>query len=70
MGLLDFVRRIFSSRAAKAGDRMLTCIQCRKQFAFEAGEQEFFKERGLSEPKRCPVCRKQNRGAGRFRRRR
>jgi CxxC-x17-CxxC domain-containing protein len=40
-------------------DRTLTCVQCGAQFAFTAGEQEFFAQRGLgSEPKRCAGCRK------------
>ena len=34
------------------------CLECRNTFVFSTGEQEFFKNRGLShEPKRCPDCR-------------
>lgn len=40
------------------GDRMLACEDCGAQFVFDAGEQRFFKEKGFSEPKRCPKCRK------------
>jgi len=38
-------------------DRMLRCADCGGTFAFTAGEQAFFQERGFSEPKRCPSCR-------------
>jgi CxxC-x17-CxxC domain-containing protein len=40
-------------------DRTLTCVQCGAEFVFSAGEQEFYRQRGLaSEPKRCAPCRK------------
>ena len=36
----------------------IICLECHNAFAFSVGEQEFFKNRGLShEPKRCPDCR-------------
>ena len=39
-------------------DRMLTCVDCRNEFVFSAGEQEFFSEKGFSNiPRRCPACR-------------
>lgn len=41
-----------------AGDRMLPCLDCRKEFVFDVGEQTFFKSKGFSDPKRCPRCRK------------
>ncbi len=44
----------------------LTCVECRKTFLFEAGEQQFYKMRGLTPPKRCSTCRRQKK---RFRRR-
>jgi CxxC-x17-CxxC domain-containing protein len=51
-------------------DRTLTCRDCGQQFAFTAGEQEFFQSRGLTnEPGRCPDCRaarKSQRGGGGF----
>ena len=40
-----------------AGDLTLSCAECRKDFTFEKGEQDFFKQRGLTQPKRCPSCR-------------
>ena len=39
-------------------DKTLTCRDCGAQFVFSAGEQEFYKSRGLeNEPGRCPECR-------------
>ena len=40
-----------------AMDRDLTCADCGQQFAFTANEQDFYKERDFSEPRRCPACR-------------
>ena len=49
-------------------DRVLTCRDCGQQFAFTAGEQEFYQSRGLTnDPGRCPDCRrarKASRGEG------
>ena len=42
----------------KAGDKLLVCEDCGNKFVFDAGEQIFFKEKGFTEPKRCPTCRK------------
>lgn len=39
-------------------DKTLVCADCGKDFIFSAGEQAFYKERGLTnEPKRCKECR-------------
>ncbi len=38
-------------------DRTLECADCGRTFVFTAGEQEFYQERGFSEPRRCPSCR-------------
>jgi len=39
-------------------DKKKTCTDCGKEFIFTAGEQAFYKERGLeNEPKRCKECR-------------
>ena len=48
-------------------DRTITCADCNQPFTFTAGEQQFFQERGMSEPKRCKPCRqarKAERGSG------
>lgn len=38
-------------------DRSLTCRDCGQEFVFTLGEQEFYQQRGFSEPQRCPACR-------------
>ncbi len=38
-------------------DRKLLCDDCNGEFVFTAGEQEFYMEKGFSEPKRCKPCR-------------
>ena len=39
-------------------DKTLVCQDCENEFVFTAGEQAFYKEKGLdNEPKRCKECR-------------
>lgn len=38
-------------------DKTLVCIGCGKEFVFTEGEQKFFADKALSEPKRCVPCR-------------
>ncbi len=38
-------------------DKTLVCDDCKKEFVFTAGEQEFYQSKGFSEPKRCKECR-------------
>jgi CxxC-x17-CxxC domain-containing protein len=39
-------------------DVELKCVSCSKQFVWTATEQEFFREKGLTNvPKRCSSCR-------------
>lgn len=38
-------------------DREITCKDCGNSFIFTAGEQEFFQQKGFSEPIRCKPCR-------------
>jgi hypothetical protein len=40
-----------------AQDKELSCKDCGQMFTFTVGEQEFFTERGFSEPVRCKTCR-------------
>jgi CxxC-x17-CxxC domain-containing protein len=45
-------------------DKTLVCSECGAEFIFTAGEQEFYRERGLrNEPSRCPSCRAARRRA-------
>jgi len=38
-------------------DQRIECIDCGRQFTWTAGEQRFYREHGLSPPKRCEDCR-------------
>ncbi|HEY8344510.1 MAG TPA: zinc-ribbon domain containing protein [Bacillota bacterium] len=39
-------------------DKTLVCKDCKQEFTFTAGEQEFYAEKGFeNEPSRCPSCR-------------
>ncbi|MCX7707224.1 MAG: zinc-ribbon domain containing protein [Anaerolineae bacterium] len=39
-------------------DKMLVCVDCGKQFTFTAGEQDFYAQKGFTNPpSRCPDCR-------------
>ncbi len=39
-------------------DEMLNCVDCGRQFAFTAGEQQFYAQKGFqNKPNRCPDCR-------------
>jgi len=38
-------------------DKTITCDACKEEFVFTAGEQEFYTERGFTEPKKCKPCR-------------
>src|SRR5215831_19979467 len=50
---------------ASTEDKSITCVDCGEEFLFTAGEQSFYRERGLTnEPTRCKNCR-EKRKAGR-----
>jgi CxxC-x17-CxxC domain-containing protein len=38
-------------------DKILTCADCGQEFTFTSAEQQFFADRGFSEPRRCASCR-------------
>ena len=39
-------------------DQTRTCVDCRREFVWTAGEQEYFHEKGFADPpKRCKECR-------------
>ena len=38
-------------------DRWLTCQDCGDEFVFTARDQQFYKQKGYEEPKRCKPCR-------------
>ena len=37
---------------------VIHCVSCKVDFVFGGGEREFFKEKGLRDPKRCGPCRR------------
>lgn len=39
-------------------DIILTCCDCHKEYIWSSGEQTYFFSKQLSQPKRCPDCRK------------
>lgn len=49
-------------------DRVIKCVDCGEEFTFTVGEQEFYRDRGLTNaPTRCKACRdkrKEQRGPG------
>lgn len=48
-------------------DKRLTCVDCGSTFVWSAGDQEFFRDRGCSELRRCKPCRqarKEHQGGG------
>ena len=40
-------------------DEKIVCIACGETFEWSANEQEFYKEKGFVQPKRCKKCRGQ-----------
>jgi len=38
-------------------DLEITCTECGTAFPFTEREQDYYRERGLSHPKRCKPCR-------------
>ncbi len=41
-------------------DKKIVCKDCGKEFIFTIREQEFYNEKGFTEPKRCKECRDKN----------
>ena len=41
-------------------DERLICVNCGRSFIWSHGEQRFYKERNLAQPKRCKECRATN----------
>ncbi len=74
MSFLATLKRLlgFGPKEVKLGegDRLLPCDDCKQDFVFDGGEQRFFKEKGFTDPKRCPKCRKKVRSRMRRRGRR
>jgi hypothetical protein len=39
-------------------NKVIICVDCNIQFIFTEGEQKYYIEQRLAEPKRCPSCRR------------
>lgn len=44
-------------------DKTLGCADCGQEFTFTAREQEFYADRGFTEPRRCASCRASRKAA-------
>jgi CxxC-x17-CxxC domain-containing protein len=44
-------------------DKILVCADCGQQFVFTASEQDFYAQRGFTDPKRCATCRSARKAA-------
>jgi CxxC-x17-CxxC domain-containing protein len=44
-------------------DKTMTCADCGQEFVFTASEQQFYADRGFSDPRRCPSCRQARKAA-------
>ena len=44
-------------------DKSLTCADDGQEFVFTASEQDFYAQRGFTEPRRCPSCRASRKAA-------
>ncbi len=42
-------------------NKPIYCIDCGARFIFTADEQRYYLSKSLSEPKRCPECRRRRR---------
>ncbi len=71
MGIMTFIGKLFGKGKSGNGNKSssggtqtldgmeLMCVECKKPFLFESGEQKFYQQRGLTPPKRCTSCRRQ-----------
>lgn len=46
------------AQLAKEIAMRITCCECKQPFTMSKGEKDFFDEKGMQYPKRCPNCRK------------
>ena len=38
-------------------DLTITCADCGNEFLWSQDEQQFYREKGLTTPRFCPICR-------------
>jgi CxxC-x17-CxxC domain-containing protein len=58
--LIEFNKETFGeSEDTEFDDKEILCVDCNKSFIWTAGEQIFFRDKGLQNPpKRCKICKK------------
>jgi hypothetical protein len=62
--LYGYIRTVYIIKEVNTmEDKKLTCVDCGKEFIFTAREQEFYAQKGFSEPKRCKECREAKKAA-------
>lgn len=44
-------------KGAAPQDISIKCWECGERFIFTVGEQQFYKQKGFTHPKRCEECR-------------
>lgn len=47
-------------------DKAIICMECNQEFVWTVGEQNFYGEKGLVEPKLCMICRAKKQAEERF----
>jgi hypothetical protein len=47
-------------------DKAIQCQECRQEFVWTAGEQDFYATKNLDEPKFCMICRAKKQAEERF----
>ena len=45
----------------KISDQIVNCVDCGAGFILTSGERQFYSDRKLNLPKRCPECRRKRR---------
>ena len=46
-----------NKKQKKYQDKVIKCQHCGQNFAWTAGEQKFYAEKGFQPPKHCRICR-------------
>jgi hypothetical protein len=60
---LKFIQSFKKGGFYKMADMEITCRDCGKTFVFTEGEQEFYAQKGFSNPVRCSDCRQKRKSA-------
>lgn len=45
-------------------DIIIVCSKCSCEFVFSVKEQEFFKKKGFTQPKKCKSCKREEKEGG------